>query len=152
MTHQDQTTAHGRFPPPGYVESFVPNVMFIGPKDVQYQQRPPDSELTAERIVQLEEFWADRLAHLLRASGYPQSLRSFCAADGQRCALATPLRPWCCGVHRARVLGISTNLALGRQRTEPLTYRWPRVVVVAVPIRDRPEGWTERLEQLVFAQ
>ncbi len=58
---QQRLMAHGRFPPPGYVESFLPNVIFVGPKDVQYEQRPPDSELTAERIIQLEKFWADRL-------------------------------------------------------------------------------------------
>ena len=53
--------AHDRFAPHAYVASFLPNVSVKIAKEVSYRQRPPDFELTREKIIAYEKFWDDKL-------------------------------------------------------------------------------------------
>lgn len=54
--------AHQRSAPPGYLESFEPNVWLVAPKKIGYS--PRRSELTASKIQQLENEWRSRVTTL----------------------------------------------------------------------------------------
>lgn len=66
--------AHDRFAPHAYVASFLPNVSVKTAKEVLYRQRPPDFELTREKIIIYEKFWDDKLVKQL---DIPDSLAPF---------------------------------------------------------------------------
>ncbi|MCH9025248.1 MAG: hypothetical protein IH931_07935 [candidate division Zixibacteria bacterium] len=66
--------AHDRFAPHAYVASFLPNVSVMAPKEVRYRQRPPDFELTSEKIIAYEKFWDDKL---VKGINIPDSLIPF---------------------------------------------------------------------------
>jgi arabinofuranosyltransferase len=55
--------AHDRAPPEGYLASFVANVRWTGLRKITYYRRPPESELTAEKIRALEKYWEDKIVH-----------------------------------------------------------------------------------------
>lgn len=52
--------AHERYPPPGYVESFAPNVAIVGNQIVVTQRQ---KELRAEDIMAIERDWARRITN-----------------------------------------------------------------------------------------
>jgi len=58
---RERKMAHDRYPPEGYVESFLPNVKPSGLKQFQYFRRPAELELTEDRIVALEQYWEDKI-------------------------------------------------------------------------------------------
>ena len=58
---QKRTMAHDRTPPEGYIESFQPNVVMAGPRQPIIKER--DQELTAERIIALEQYWIDKVVN-----------------------------------------------------------------------------------------
>lgn len=66
--------AHDRFAPHAYVASFLPNVSVMSAKEVRYRQRPPDFELTREKIIAYEKFWDDKL---IKRINIPDSLAPF---------------------------------------------------------------------------
>ncbi len=53
--------AHDRYPPEGYAQSFFPNVKLASTKQFLFMQRPPELELTADKIVILEKYWDDKI-------------------------------------------------------------------------------------------
>lgn len=55
--------AHDRRPPEHYVYSFHPTVSIVPPEQVRVRSRPPEFELTAERIRAIEKYWEDRIIH-----------------------------------------------------------------------------------------
>ncbi len=66
--------AHDRFAPHAYVASFLPNVNIMSSGRVRYRQRPPDFELTREKIIAYEKFWDDKL---VKRINIPDSLTPF---------------------------------------------------------------------------
>jgi arabinofuranosyltransferase len=60
---EERLMAHDRYPPEGYVQSFLPNVRVKRGGQVEFRQRPSHLELTAERIVALERYWEDKIVH-----------------------------------------------------------------------------------------
>jgi len=70
----ERKMAHDRFAPHAYVSSFLPNVRILEPKKVNVRQRPPDFELTREKIIAYEKFWDDKL---VKGINIPDSLAPF---------------------------------------------------------------------------
>ena len=66
--------AHDRFAPHAYVASFLPNVRILEPKKVNIRRRPPEFELTREKIIAYEKFWDDKL---VKRMNIPDSLAPF---------------------------------------------------------------------------
>ncbi|MEE8404962.1 MAG: hypothetical protein V3S17_06190, partial [candidate division Zixibacteria bacterium] len=66
--------AHDRFAPHAYVVSFLPNVNIMSSGKVRYRQRPPDFELTREKIIAYEKFWDDKF---VKRMDIPDSLAPF---------------------------------------------------------------------------
>ena len=66
--------AHDRFAPQAYVASFLPNVSLTSNKEFRYRQRPPEFELTREKIIAYEKFWDDKLVKRMKI---PDSLVPF---------------------------------------------------------------------------
>jgi arabinofuranosyltransferase len=66
--------AHDRFAPHAYVVSFLPNVNIMSSGKVRYRQRPPDFELTREKIIAYEKFWDDKF---VKQMDIPDSLAPF---------------------------------------------------------------------------
>lgn len=54
--------AHDRVAPPGYVESFLPNVFVAKPGQMGFRMRP--QKLTADRIISLEAYWAGQIQEM----------------------------------------------------------------------------------------
>jgi len=62
QTREDgRVMAHDRYPPEGYVESFDPNLQMLERGQIGYRER--EVEMTAERIVAIEEYWINKVVH-----------------------------------------------------------------------------------------
>jgi arabinofuranosyltransferase len=58
---KERKMAHDRIPPRMYLSSFVPNVRLEAKKDISYQARRADLELTPQRIGSIEKYWEDKI-------------------------------------------------------------------------------------------
>ncbi len=68
---KERKMAHDRLSPPHYFASFVPNVAVTGKKEMLYQARRPDLELTDEKIRMVEAYWVEKI---VKGSNPPDSL------------------------------------------------------------------------------
>jgi len=59
MAREERLMAHDRVPPPGYIESFMPNVVVAEMQTITMAPRP--QPLTAGAIMKCEAYWIDKI-------------------------------------------------------------------------------------------
>lgn len=74
---EERKMAHDRYPPEQYVQSFVPNMRVVAPGMVKFYKRPPQLELTPERIREIEDYWEKKIVEGIDVpdSALPSTLR-----------------------------------------------------------------------------
>ena len=68
---KERRMAHDRLAPEHYLATFVPNVRLTGVKSIDYSARPPELELTADKIKAIEQYWEDKI---VRKMNIPDSV------------------------------------------------------------------------------